>query len=77
MLLPGFDARLCTARSLTDAPAAGETMLLSVAVNGSLPGNALDAARLARVSANAGSFSAGDWNDGGRLLYMEVIGAAP
>ena len=32
--------------SLTDAPAAGEAMRLSVAVNGALPGNALDAARL-------------------------------
>lgn len=63
--------------SLTDAPAAGETMRLSVAVNGSLPGNALDAARLVRVSANADSFTAGNWNNGGRLLYMEVIGAGP
>ena len=52
-------------------------MRLSVAVNGALPGNALDAARLVRVSANADSFTAGNWNNGGRLLYMEVIGACP
>ncbi len=61
--------------SLTDAPAANETMLLSIALDGALPGNAVDAARFVRISANADSFDASTWNNGGRLLYLEVTGA--
>ncbi len=50
-------------------------MLLSIALDGALPGNAVDAARFVRISANADSFNASTWNNGGRLLYLEVTGA--
>lgn len=63
--------------SLTDAPALNETVLLSIAVNGLLPGNAVDAAQFVRLSANGDSFDTSNWNNGGRLLYLEVIGANP
>ena len=44
-LFLGLNREFSVHCSLTDAPAAGETMWLSVAVNGSLPCDALDAAR--------------------------------
>ena len=66
---------MCARRSLTDAPAANETMQLSIALGGALPGNAADAAQYVRISANADSFDASNWNNGGRLLYLEATGA--